>query len=129
MERYQQKWLELAERLMASEEAQKDPAVILAICNDYVAKGRIEQARNLIDEFLTDSPENVNAMVYQRILAEPDPLNVADDRHVEITEAVFAEVSDEMERFIGLGQYYQSRGMIEKAQAEFEKAYREFIDG
>ena len=93
------------------------------ICKRYVAGGQVDRARSLIDEFLTYSPNNIQAQVYKRLLNEPDPTDVLPERLNQLEEEVIADIPDEQERFTELGRYYRSRGMIDEAMSAYKKAY------
>jgi tetratricopeptide (TPR) repeat protein len=96
---------------------------VLALCNNYVTDGQIEQARSTIDKYLAHSPDEINAQLYKRTLSEPDPVAISQDRLNEMNEEIIANIPDELERLIKLGQHYQSLGLLEKAMAEYKKAY------
>jgi len=121
LETYRSQLKQLRERLV-----QKKPdrlGIVLALCNRYVADGEIDRARSLVDEFLTYSPNNIQAQVYKRRLNEPDPTAISPERLNQIEEEVIADIPDEQERFTELGRYYRSRGMIDEAMSVYKKAY------
>jgi len=114
---------ELRESLKKLLEKKPEQDVAIALCNSHVAVDQIDQARSVIDEFLVHSPDNTSAQIYQRELYEPDPKNISEERLSQIKEDVIANISDELERCVRLGQHYWSRNQTEKAMVEFKKAY------
>ncbi len=117
---YQSRLRQLREQLIAKRPEQLD--ITIALCNEYVLHGQIDRARALISKYLGNSRDNAQAQLYKRRLDEPDPTAVSQERLNQITEEVIAGIGDEQERFIKLGQYYQSRGMTDEALEAYKKA-------
>jgi tetratricopeptide (TPR) repeat protein len=118
---YRRQLKNLRERLL--EKKPKRLITVLALCKDYVADGQVEKARSTIDKYLAHSPDDTSAQLYKRGLSEPDPIAISQDRLNEMSEEIIANIPDELERSITLGQHYQSLGLLEKAMAEYKKAY------
>lgn len=121
LETYRSQLKQLREQLLEKKPERWD--MTHTICKRYVAGGQIDRARSLIGEFLTYSPNNIQAQVYKRRLNEPDSTAVSTKRLNQIEEEVIADIPDEQERFTELGRYYRSRGMIDEAMSVYKKAY------
>jgi tetratricopeptide (TPR) repeat protein len=120
LQKYRDKLKQLRQEMLKLEPERLE--VVFVTCNDYLMDGQVDRAKSLIDKFLAHSPDNLTAQVYRRRLDEPDPVVVPKERLTQILEDVITNVPDELKRAIALGQHYQSRGLIEKAMAEFKKA-------
>ncbi|MBW8035205.1 MAG: tetratricopeptide repeat protein [Planctomycetes bacterium] len=93
----------------------------IGVCRDLLRSGDKVAAQDLIDAFLKEHPENMNSRIFRRFLAEPDPLNVAEERHRELRIAELNDISDDLKRHVELGFYYTSVGELDLSQVEFEK--------
>ena len=96
---------------------------MLMLCKDYVEKNRIDEAKEVVDRFLTHSPDNLTAKAKQVVLLEPDPANVSEERMNEIEEELYKNISDKLKQTLALGQHYNLQGQNDKAMAEYKKAY------
>ena len=121
LEKFQPRYSELLEKLQQLEP--DNATTTLGLCGDYVADGKIDEAKTLIDEFLTRFPDNRSVKIYKRLLLEPDPANISQERTIQINQEVRASISDDLERHIALGLYYFELGdQAENAITELKKA-------
>ncbi len=110
-----------ADQLMSVEPNFVDNAFLVSVCDDLILTKDIEQAKTLLRNFLGKFPEHTNGLFYERLLSEPDPAKVSDQRRKEIQRDVIAGVSDPAARAAGLGVYYYNEGDMAKAGDEFQK--------
>jgi len=121
LEKFQPLYRELLEKLQKMEP--DNITVTLGLCRDYLEDGKIDEAKTLTDEFLARFPDNRSAKIYKRVLLEPDPANVSQERVDQINQEVLASISDELERHIALGRRYSGLGdQADNAIAELKKA-------
>ncbi|MHC4075103.1 MAG: tetratricopeptide repeat protein [Planctomycetota bacterium] len=90
-------------------------------CNNYIREGRIDQAHNLVTKFLGYFPDNAVALLYSRVLAEPDPAQLSQQRRNDMELQVISEIADESKRWLNLGAFYQRIKDTEKAAEQFRK--------
>ncbi len=120
LEKFQSRYRELLEKLQKLEP--DNATMTLGLCGNYVADGKIDEAKTLIDEFLARFPDNSSVKIYKRLLLEPDPANISQERTIQINQEVLTSISDDLERHIALGRYYSGLGdQAENAIAELKK--------
>ena len=108
--------------LIDTDPEQVAPLNVTLVCRDYLAQNKPDLAKALIEKFLSHKSDNLIALVFQRRLLEPDPLNISSDRFNEITLQVLSEISDPRQRALSLGRHYLSRGQYTQAVDEYNKA-------
>lgn len=95
-----------------------------AVYRKYLNEGNIARAREIIEEFLAVSPDNIDGKLHSVILNEPDPLNVTAERQKQLTEQVLKEVPYEYDRAIALARFYKINGQLEEATNQLRAAYK-----
>ncbi len=98
-----------------------DPVAVLGVCEDAIATGNLDQAALLLELFLKHNPNEPAAMFYKRLLAEPDPQNVPNERTLQLREEILSEVPDPVKRAMALGMFYQATEEPNKAAEQFKK--------
>lgn len=99
-------------------------ASVVAVCNNYVAEGKTEQAKDLVNRFLEYSPVNVTVLFYKQILSEPEPGKISQQRRNEIEEQVISSIADPMQKSMRLGVFYRGHNEPNKAAEEFKKVLK-----
>ena len=113
----------LVEKLLAIEPNSVGEASVAAVCNNYTAQGQLEQARGIVNRFLVYFPDSTTVLFYKRVLAEPAPEKISQQRRKEIEEQVLSEIDDPIRRAVQLGLFYHRDKELDKAADEFEKVF------
>ncbi|MHC4105881.1 MAG: tetratricopeptide repeat protein, partial [Planctomycetota bacterium] len=77
---YRRHEAELLEKLLLVEPNSVRQNSIVDICRNYIAQGQAGRAESLVDSFLGHFPDNAVVQVYKKILSEPDPANMSQQR-------------------------------------------------
>ena len=112
---------ELVGKLLLMEPGSVGEVSVAVVCNNYIAEGKTEQAKNLVNRFLQYFPVNTTALFYKRILSEPEPGKVSQQRRKEIEEQVLSSIADPIEKSMRLGVFYGEHGGPNEAAEEFKK--------
>jgi tetratricopeptide (TPR) repeat protein len=115
---------ELVGKLLPMEPNSVGEASVVAVCNNYMAEGKTEQAKDLINRFLQYFPANTTALFYKQMLSEPEPGKISRQRRKEIEEQVLSGIADPIEKSMGLGVFYWKYGEPNKATEEFKKVLK-----
>jgi len=94
---------------------------IVAVCRNSISEGQISEAKNLVAQYLEHFPNSTLVLFYKRILSEPEPKKLSEQRRKEIEEQVLSGIADPIQRAMNLGAFYQRYGELEKAAEEFKK--------
>ncbi|MCJ7777544.1 MAG: tetratricopeptide repeat protein, partial [Sedimentisphaerales bacterium] len=86
-----------------------------------VEEGKFKEAEEVINKFLKYFPDNVTALSYKQVLAEPQPDKVSPERVYEIEENIRGGLADPVARAVSLGAFYQGNKEPNKAIPEFKK--------
>jgi tetratricopeptide (TPR) repeat protein len=110
------------EKLLQARPSFVSEGLIAAVCNHYVAEKNISKAKDLVSQFLENSPDSIRIRLYQKVLSEPEPGNIPQQRRREIEEEVTLNISEPTERTVHLGLLYYRYNEPTRAAAEFKKA-------
>ena len=94
---------------------------VAIILRGYIDEGKLKEAKEIIDKFLKYFPDNVAALIYKQVLAEPQPGKVSPARVREIEEGIRGSLPDPVARAMSLGTFYQGNNEPNKAIPEFKK--------
>ncbi len=97
---------------------------VIAVCNNYVAEGKTEQAKDLVNRFLEHFPANTTILFYKQVLSEPEPMKIPQQRRNEIEKQVLSDIADPMQKSIRLGVFYREHNEPNKAVEEFKKVLK-----
>lgn len=106
---------ELMEKLLPKGLNQTEQAAATSACRRYIAQGQTGLARNLIDKLLDRYPENTAVRVYDKLLSEPDPRKVSDERLREIEQYALSRISDPIRKSVQFGIHYRRYDESNKA--------------
>jgi tetratricopeptide (TPR) repeat protein len=95
---------------------------VAAVCDNYIAEGKTEQAKDLVNRFLEHFPANTKGLFYKQMLSEPGEFS--QQRRKEIEEQVLSGITDPIEKSMRLGAFYQEHGEPNKAAEEFKKVLK-----
>lgn len=113
----------LVEKLLTIEPNSVGEAPVVAVCNNYISQGRLEQARDIVNRFLGYFPDSTTILFYKRVLAEPAPDKISRQRRKEIEEQALSEIGEPIRRAVKLGLFYHRHGDLDKAAEEFKKVF------
>jgi tetratricopeptide (TPR) repeat protein len=113
----------LVEKLLTIEPNSVGEASVVAVCNNYIAQGQSEQATSIVNRFLGYFPDSTTVLFYKRVLAEPQPRKISQQRRKEIEEQVLLEIGDPILRAVKIGSFYHRHGELDKAAEEFKKVF------
>ena len=116
--------VELAVKLLPVEPNSIKMTLIAAICETYIKEGETNKAIALIDQFLEYFPDNVTILFYKRLLSEPEPAKVSQERRSEIKKEVLSSIDDPIRRAVNLGLFYRGNDEPNEAAEEFEKVLK-----
>ena len=105
---------------------EKDPNALTAgmaasMCDDAIATGQFEQANLMADTLLKYQPDNPTGTFYKRLLAEPEPAKVSDEKKSQIREEILSKIADPVNRAMMLGSFYQMNNDSNRATEQFKK--------
>ncbi len=106
---------ELLEKLLPEGLSRNKQAAVTSACRRYIAQGQIELARNLLGRFLEHYPDNTTALVYDKMLSEPDPREVSESRIREIEERALSHIEYPIEKSTQLGIHHRRYDEQDKA--------------
>jgi tetratricopeptide (TPR) repeat protein len=119
---YKDSLASLAEKLLKTEPNSVREYTIVAACENYIAEGKVKAADDLVSRFLEYSPDSTTGLFYKRVLAEPEPGKIPEQRRREIEKEVVSGISDPIRRAFNLGMFYQRNNEPNEAIAELKKA-------
>ncbi|MBN2019120.1 MAG: hypothetical protein JW749_02715 [Sedimentisphaerales bacterium] len=104
----------------------KDPnlvpnAMMTSLCEDAIATGHLDMATAITDKYLKYDPDNSTGLFYKRLLAEPEPANITDEKRKSIREEVITQIADPIRQTLTLGAFYQMNDEPDKAAEQFKK--------
>jgi tetratricopeptide (TPR) repeat protein len=111
----------LVGKLLTMEPNSVGEVSVVTVCNNYVAEGKTEQAKDLVNRFLEYFPANMTVLFYKQMLSEPEPAKISQQRRKEIQEQVLSGIADPIEKSMGFGMFYMENDEPNKAVGEFKK--------
>jgi tetratricopeptide (TPR) repeat protein len=100
---------------------------VAAVCEDFLADGRINQAKELVNVLVKNAPDNLVARFYQKLLSEPQPDKLTVERRTQIEEQIYKSVTDPLDRAMNLGAFYKRNNESAKAAEQFKIALGDFL--
>ena len=119
---------ELMQKLLSIEPNSVAQAYVVTICNNYITDGETNKARDLVDRFLQYFPDDMTVLFYKKLLSEPQPDKVSQQRRKEIEKAAISDVTDPVRRSVALGIFYEGSNEPNNAVEEFRKVLAPFLD-
>jgi len=113
---------ELVEKLLLIEPNSVETVTVVAVCDNYMAEGKTDKAKGLINRFLQYFPDNETALFYRQTLLERElGGEISEQRRREIEEQVMSNIADPVRRAMSFGLFYRRNNELEKAAEEFKK--------
>jgi len=122
LDQYRRQRAEMLDELIGTHPEEVRLSIVRAVCENYLTQNKPDRAKVLVEKYLAHNADNLNALIFQRSLLEPDPLNIPSDRFNEITLEVTSEISDPRQRAVSLGRHYRLLGRYAQAADEYKKA-------
>jgi len=97
-------------------------AMMLSICQTLIDQGKMADARQRVDRFLSAQPQRTAILFNRLLLDEPDPKNVTATRRDELFEQAVLKLADPVRRASELGVFYRRTGKAPQALEQFLKA-------
>jgi tetratricopeptide (TPR) repeat protein len=92
-----------------------------SMCDDAITSGNLDQANLIIEKYLKYQPDNITALFYKRLLAEPTPAKVSPERVSQLKEDVLTGIADPLRRTLALGTFYITNNDSNKALEQLRK--------
>ncbi len=89
------------------------------LCELLIAGGDVGTAKTIAEALLKHSSDNVTALFYRGLLAEPDPRNCPMTRRQELQEQAARAVADPVRRSLELGLFYEQTQQLDKATPQW----------
>jgi tetratricopeptide (TPR) repeat protein len=110
---------ELVQRLL-----QVNPEVVgetytAELCELLIAGRDVGTAKAIVEAVLQHTPDNVTALFYRGLLAEPDPRNCPPVRRRELQEQAAGAVTDRVRRSLELGVFFEQTQQLDKAISQW----------
>jgi len=115
LDKYVQLQAELVQKMLSVDPNSIEETSVSAIFGNYVAQGQMDKARDLVNRFLMHFPDSTALLFYKRLLSEPDPNNVSQQRQKEIEKQVLVNIADPVSRAVNLGIFYRRENDLDKA--------------
>ncbi|UCF44011.1 MAG: tetratricopeptide repeat protein [Planctomycetota bacterium] len=121
LESYQDAFAELVGKLLSIEPNSVEEGAVAAVCENYLAEEKIEQAKAMVNRFLKYFPQSTTVLLYKKMLSETEPVEISKQKRKEIEEQVLSDIANPEERSVKLGVLYQTHNEPNKAAEEFRK--------
>jgi tetratricopeptide (TPR) repeat protein len=112
---------ELLQRLIRRAPGLIEQELLANVCRDYIASNEIAKARDFVNQFIKHDPDNTVALLCKRLLAEPDPKNISDQRRKEIEKQVLTSIDGPVERALKLGAFHRRYDELDEAIVQFKR--------
>ncbi|MDO8302068.1 MAG: tetratricopeptide repeat protein, partial [Sedimentisphaerales bacterium] len=120
VDEYRNEQVMLAQKLLRSDP--NTTQALAVVCENYIAKNKLPEAKTLVNGILTRAPDNTIAAFYKLLLAEPNPAKVTPQRRADLAEQATAAIRDPAKRALMLAERYRSKELYDKAISEYKKA-------
>ncbi len=114
-------FIENMDAMLSADPNSLEVASAASMCDDAVASGNLDQANLIIEKYLKYQPDNITALYYKRLLAEPTPAKVPPERTIQLKENVLTGIADPSRRALSLGVFYTTNNDSNKASEQFRK--------
>lgn len=121
LDKHKQHRADLVERLLAVSPDSVDEATVTKVCGDLISLAQTSKAENVVNRFLSQSGNSGAALFYKKLLSEPDPASVSDQRRKEIEKEALSGIADPVHQALELGIFYRRNNEPDKAIGQFRK--------
>jgi len=121
LDKHKQHRADLVAKLLAVSPDSVDEATVTKTCSDLISLAQTGDAANLVNKFLTRSPNSGAVLVYKKLLSEPEPAGVSDQRRKEIEKDALSGIVDPVHQALELGIFYRKNNEPDKAVGQLRK--------
>jgi tetratricopeptide (TPR) repeat protein len=121
LDKYKQQRADLVAKLLAVQPDSVDEATVTKVCSDLISVAQTSRAENIAGRFLAKSPNSGAVLFYKKLLSEPEPANVSDQRRKEIEKQALSGIADPVQQALELGIFYRRNNEPDKAIGQFKK--------
>lgn len=114
-------FIENMDAMLSADPNSLEVTTAVSMCDGTIASGNLDQANLIIEKYLKYQPDNVTALFYKRLLAEPTPAKVPPERVKQLKEDVLTGIADPLKRAVALGTFYITNNDSNKASEQFRK--------
>ncbi|MGA2678373.1 MAG: hypothetical protein ABSF37_03615 [Sedimentisphaerales bacterium] len=114
-------FIENMDAMLSADPNSLEIASAASMCDDTIASGNLDQANLIIEKYLKYQPDNVTALFYKRLLAEPTPAKLPPERAMQLKEDVLTGIADPLKRALSLGIFYATNNDSNKASEQLRK--------
>lgn len=100
---------------------------VSVVCENYLANGKIKEAKELADMLVKNAPDNITARFYQRLLSEPNPDKLSIEKRGEIEEQTYKNITEPLDRAMNLGMFYKRNNELPKATEQFKIVLGDYL--
>ena len=111
---------DLIQRLVLVDPTAVDGKGLETLCTMLIAQNDAALARAVVEAFLKQSGQDVEALFCRGLLSEPDPASCSESRRREIRLQAIRSLSDPVVRAAELGLFYEAGGQLDEAIAQWE---------
>ena len=126
---YQDNFARTVEDLLGVEPNSVTEGDVITVARNFRQQGKNDEAKALLERYLTHFPENTSVAIYKAALGEPDPNNISKERSLEIRIAVIENLADPVRSAFGLGILHRGNKENEKAVEQFRKVFDSTASG
>lgn len=121
LDKYKQHRADLVERLLAVSPDSVDEATVTKVCSDLISLAQTSKAENIVNRFLSQSTNSGAALFYKKLLSEPNPASVSDQRRKEIEKEALSGITDPVHQALEVGIFYRKNNEPDKAIGQFRR--------
>jgi tetratricopeptide (TPR) repeat protein len=121
LDKYKQQRADLVAKLLAVSPDSVDEATVAKVCSDLISLPQTGDAANIVNRFLARSPNSGVVLVYKKLLSEPQPASVSEQRRKEIEKDALSGIADPVHQALELGMFYRRGNEPDKAVGQFRK--------
>ncbi len=111
---------DLTQRLLLVDPAGVDGRGLETLCRTLIAQNDVALARTVVETFLKQSGQDVEAFFCRGLLSEPDPSTCSESRRREIRLQAIRSLSDPVARAAELGLFDEAVGQFDEAIAQWQ---------
>jgi tetratricopeptide (TPR) repeat protein len=121
LDKHKQHRADLVQKLLAVQPDSVEEATVTKACSDLISLAQISKAEDIVNRFLAQSPNSGTALFYKKLLSEPEPASVSDQRRKEIEKDALSGIVDPVHQALELGIFYRKNNEPDKAVGQFRK--------
>jgi len=111
---------DLTQRLLLVDPTGVDSRGLETLCRMLIAQNDAALARVIVETFLKQTGQDVEALFCRGLLSEPDPSTCSESRRREIRLQAIRSLSDPIAQAAELGLFYEAGGQLDEAIAQWQ---------